>query len=111
MSTASTVAHSPPHPARSSLVTKSPRSGGPFTTTAGTVRPGDQVRVEAAAASTYSTNATSVLDIDGVDIKYSVTTGPQPLQHVATTGGGGAIGGMTLLMLALLATLKVDSQI
>ena len=81
-------------------------NGGPFTTAAGTVRPGDQVRVEAAAASTYSTNATAVLDIDGVDIKYSVTTGPQPLQNVATTGGGGAMGTVTLLMLALLATLR-----
>ena len=36
-----------------------------------------------------------------------MTTGPAPLQKVAVTGGGGAIGAVTLLMLALLAALKL----
>ena len=59
------------------------------------------------APSAYDTTATAVLTIDGINSNYSVTTGPQPLQNVAVTGGGGAIGMMTLLMLALLAALKI----
>jgi len=81
-------------------------NGGAFTSAPGTVQAGDKVTVRVTAPSTYSTTATAVLDIDGVDIKYSVTTGVQPLQAVAVTGGGGAIGTVTLLMLALLASLK-----
>jgi hypothetical protein len=82
-------------------------NGGAFTSAPGTVQPGDQVRVQVTAPSTYNTTATAVLTVDGVNITYSVTTGPQPLQNVAVTGGGGAIGTVTLLMLTLLASLKV----
>lgn len=82
-------------------------NGGAFTSAPGTVQPGNQVRVLVTAPSTYSTTATAVLTVDGVNIQYSVTTAPKPLQNVAVTGGGGAIGTMTLLVLALLAALKI----
>ncbi len=82
-------------------------NGGAFTSAAGTIQPGNQVRVQVTAQSTYNTTATAVLTVDGVNITYSVTTAPQPLQNVAVTGGGGAIGTVTLLMLALLASLRV----
>jgi len=81
-------------------------NGGAFTSGAGVVSPGAQVTVRLTAASGYSTSDSAVLTIGGVSSTFTITTGVQPLQHVATTGGGGAIGGMTLLMLALLATLK-----
>jgi hypothetical protein len=82
-------------------------NGGPFTSAAGTVQAGDSVRVALTAAATYVTTATAVLTVDGVSASYSVTTGPAPLNEVAVTGGGGAIGALTLLMLALLAALKL----
>ena len=82
-------------------------NGGAFTSAPGTVQAGNQVRVLVTAPSTYSTTATAVLTVDGVNTQYTVTTGPQPLQNVAVTGGGGAIGTMTLLVLALLAALKI----
>jgi OmpA-like transmembrane domain len=82
-------------------------NGGAFTAAPGTVQAGDQVRVQVTAPSAYNTTATAVLTVDGVSIEYSVTTAPQPLQNVAVTGGGGAIGTVMLLMLALLASLKV----
>jgi hypothetical protein len=77
-------------------------NGGAFTSAAGTVRPGDQVRVQMAAPSTYGTTTISILTIDGVSASFSVTTGQQPL-NVAVTGGGGAIGMAMLLALAFLA--------
>jgi hypothetical protein len=82
-------------------------NGGAFTSAPGTVQPGDQVRVLVTAPSTYNTTATAVLTVGGVHVQYSVTTGPQPLQNVAVTGGGGTIGTVTLLVLALLASLKI----
>ena len=82
-------------------------NGGAFTSAAGTVQAGDQVSVQVTAPSTYNTTAAAVLTIGGVNATYSVTTGPQPLQNVTVTGGGGAVGIVTLLMLALLASLKV----
>ena len=81
-------------------------NGGAFTTAPGTIQAGDQVMVRVTAPSTYNATATAVLTIDGVNAQFSVTTGPQPLQNVAVTGGG-AIGMVTLLMLALLVSLKV----
>jgi hypothetical protein len=81
-------------------------NGGTFTSTPGTVQAGDQVRVQVTTPPTYNTTATAVLNIGGVYTNFSVTTGPQPLQNVTVTGGGGAIGTVTLLMLALLASLK-----
>jgi uncharacterized repeat protein (TIGR01451 family) len=81
-------------------------NGAPFTSAPGTIEAGQQVRVTLTAPSTYGTTATAVLAIDGVDAGYSVSTGPRPL-NVAVTGGGGAIGMATLVMLALLATFKV----
>jgi hypothetical protein len=82
-------------------------NGGAFTAAPGTVQAGDQVSVQVTAPSTYNTTATAVVTIGGVDTKFSVTTGPEPLQNVTVTGGGGAIGTVTLLMLALLASLRV----
>ena len=82
-------------------------NGGALTSAPGTVQAGDQVRVQVTTPSTYNTTATAVLTIGGVDTNFSVTTGPQPLQNVTVTGGGGAIGTVMLLMLALLASLKV----
>jgi len=81
-------------------------NGGPFTSAPGTVQSGDQIRVQAAASSTYNTTTTAVLTINGVSVNFSVTTGAQPLQNVTVTGGGGAIGLGTLLMLAGLALAK-----
>jgi hypothetical protein len=81
-------------------------NGGAFTSAPGTVQPGDQVVLQITAPSTYSTTATAVLTVGGISATYSVTTGPQPLQHVTTTGGGGAIGTVTLLTLMLIASLK-----
>lgn len=81
--------------------------GGPFTATPGTVEAGDKITVQLAAPSTYGTTATAVLSIDGVDLKFSVTIGPQPRQNVAVTGGGGTMSAVTLLMLALFTSLKV----
>jgi hypothetical protein len=85
-------------------------NGGAFTSAPGTVQAGDQVSVKLTAPSTYTTTATAVLTIGGVNSSYSVTTGPQPLQNVTVTGGGGAIGTVTLLMLALLASLKIGGS-
>src|SRR5450432_1765684 len=82
-------------------------NGGAFTSAPSTVQPGNQVRVQVTAPSTYNTTTTVVLTVGGVTVRYSVTTGPQPLQNVAVTGGGGAIGTVTLLLLALLASLRV----
>jgi hypothetical protein len=77
-------------------------NGGPFTSAAGTVQPGDQVSVQMTAPSTYGATAISTLTVDGVSTTMSVTTGEQPL-NVAATGGGGAIGMAMLFALALLA--------
>jgi hypothetical protein len=81
-------------------------NGGAFTSAPGTVQAGDQVTVQITAPSAYNTTATAVLTIGGVSATYSVTTGAQPLQNVTTTGGGGAISTVTLLILALIALLK-----
>lgn len=53
--------------------------GAPFTAAAGTVRPGDQVRVETTAPSAYSTTTTAVLSIGGTPSNFSVTTAAQPV--------------------------------
>jgi len=82
-------------------------NGGAFTAAPGTVQTGSQVTVQVTAPSTYNTTATAVLTVGGVNTTYSVTTGPQPLQHVAVTGGGGAIGPLMLGIFALLASLKL----
>ena len=81
-------------------------NGGAFTSAPGTVQAGDQVSVQITAPSTYNTTVSAVLTIDGVNATYSVTTGGQPLQKVTATGGGGAIGTATLLMLALIGSLR-----
>ncbi|HEY6922165.1 MAG TPA: hypothetical protein VI653_01760 [Steroidobacteraceae bacterium] len=82
-------------------------NGGAFTSTPGTVQAGDRVSVQVTAPSTYNTTATAVLTVGGVETTFSVTTGPKPLQSVTVTGGGGAIGTITVLILTLLASLKV----
>ena len=80
-------------------------NGGPFTSAAGTVQPGDQLTVQMNAPSSSSTTATAVLTVNGVSAMYSVTTA-QAL-NVAVTGGGGAIGVGMLAALVLLIALKV----
>ncbi|HEY2685359.1 MAG TPA: hypothetical protein VGI93_17720 [Steroidobacteraceae bacterium] len=81
-------------------------NGGPFTSAPGTVQAGDRVTVRVTAPSSYSTTLTSTVTIDGVTSRFSVTTGQQPLQNVAVTGGGGAMGALGLLALALLASCR-----
>lgn len=82
-------------------------NGGPFTSAPGTVQAGDRVTVQVTAPSTFNTTATATLTIGGVSSNFSVTTGPQPMQNVTVTGGGGAIGMLTVVMLALIASLKL----
>jgi hypothetical protein len=82
-------------------------NGAPFTSAAGVVEPGDQVRVQLTASSAYSTPASATLDIGGVETKFSVSTGPQPLNVVVTGGGGGALDTAMVLALMLLALLRV----
>ncbi len=81
-------------------------NGGPFTSTPGVVSPGDQVRVRMPAPSTYSTTASALLNIGGIETKFSVASGPQPLS-IVVTGGGGAIDTATVLILALLALIRL----
>jgi hypothetical protein len=81
-------------------------NGGAFTSASGTVQAGDRVTVQVAAPSNYNTTAVATLTVGGVSTDFSVTTGPQPLQNVTVTGGGGAIGTLMLLLLALVASLK-----
>jgi hypothetical protein len=81
-------------------------NGGPFTSAPGTVQAGDRVTVRLTAPSSYATTVTSTVTIDGVTSRFSVTTGQQPLQNVAVTGGGGAMGALALLALALLASCR-----
>jgi outer membrane protein with beta-barrel domain/centrosomal CEP192-like protein len=80
--------------------------GGAFTSAPGVVKPGDLVRVQLTASSAYATTASALLNIGGIETKFSVSTGPQ-LQNVVVTGGAGAIDTATVLVLALLALLRV----
>jgi hypothetical protein len=61
-------------------------NGGPFTSAAGTVQPGDQVVVEINAPSTYDSTATAVLTIGGVTSSFAVTTGAEPVLQGSFTG-------------------------
>ncbi len=81
-------------------------NAGPFTSAPGVVVPGDQIRVRLPASSAYSTTASALLTIGGIETQFSVSTGPQ-LQNVVVTAGGGAIDTATLLVLALLTLLRV----
>ena len=81
-------------------------NGGAFTSAPGVVKAGDLVRVQLTASSAYSTTASALLNIGGIETKFSVSTGPQ-LQQVVVTGGGGAIDIATVLILAFLALLRV----
>jgi hypothetical protein len=54
-------------------------NGGPFTSAAGTVQPGDQVAVEVTAPSTYNTTTTGVLTIGSTPANFAVTTGAEPV--------------------------------
>ena len=65
-------------------------NGGPFTSAAGTVQPGDQVRVEVTAPSTYNTTATAVLTIGGTPSNFAVTTGAEPVLQGSFTAVTGA---------------------
>ena len=60
-------------------------NGGPFTSTAGTVQPGDQVVVQTTAASTYNTTASAIVNIGGVTSTFTVTTAAQPPQLAGFT--------------------------
>jgi hypothetical protein len=65
-------------------------NGGPLTSVAGTVQPGDQVVVEIDAPSTYDSTATAVLTIGGVTSSFAVTTGPEPVLQGSFTSVSGA---------------------
>jgi hypothetical protein len=60
-------------------------NGGPFTSTAGTVQPGDQVVVQMSAASTYNASSSTIVDIGGVTSPFTVTTAAQPPQQAGFT--------------------------
>jgi hypothetical protein len=64
-------------------------NGGAFTSAAGTVQPGDQVRIDVTAPSTYNATATAVLTIGGTPSNFAVTTGAEPVlqgSFTAVTG-------------------------
>jgi len=65
-------------------------NGGPFTSAAGTVQPGDQVVVEINAPSTYGGTATAVLTIGGATSSFAVTTGAEPVLQGSFTSVSGA---------------------
>jgi OmpA-like transmembrane domain len=85
-------------------------NGGAFTSTPGTVQAGDRITLQVTAPSAYNTTGTATVTVGGVIATFSVSTGPQPLPNVTVTGGGGAIGMMTVVMLALLASLKIGRR-
>lgn len=65
-------------------------NGGPFTSSAGTVQPGDQVSLQMTAASTYNTTSSAVLTVGGVTSTFSVTTAAQAPPQAAFTAVTGA---------------------
>jgi hypothetical protein len=81
-------------------------NGGPFTSTPGVVSPGEHVTVQLVAPSAYGANTDAVLNIGGIETRFSVSTGPQ-LQNIVVTGGAGAIDAATVLVLAFLALIRV----
>jgi hypothetical protein len=64
--------------------------GGPFTSAAGTVRPGDQVAVQVTALSTYNATDTGVLTIGGTPSNFAVTTGAEPVLQGSFTAANSA---------------------
>ena len=54
-------------------------NGGPFTSVAGTVQPGDQVVVEINAPTSYDSTATVALTIGATTSSFAVTTGAEPV--------------------------------
>jgi uncharacterized protein (DUF1330 family) len=72
-------------------------NGGPFTSTAGTVQPGDQVVVQMSAASTYNASSSTIVNIGGVTSPFTVTTAAQPPQQAGFTPvTGSSIGVMQI---------------
>jgi hypothetical protein len=71
-------------------------NGGPFTSAAGTVQPGDQVVVEIDAPSSYDSTATAVLTIGGAASSFAVTTGAEPVLQGSFTSVSGAALSSTL---------------
>jgi hypothetical protein len=72
-------------------------NGGPFTSTAGTVQPGDQVVVQMSAASTYNASSSAIVNIGGVTSPFTVTTAAQPPQQAGFTPvTGSSIGVMQI---------------
>lgn len=83
-------------------------NGGPYRSTPGIVSPGAQVTVRLTAPAGYSTTASALLTIGGVDATFSVTTAAQPqLQGVTVTSGGGDISPVMLMGLALVLLLQL----
>jgi uncharacterized delta-60 repeat protein len=82
-------------------------NGAAFTSAAGTVTNGAEVRVRAIASSNYSTTVSATLTIGGVSDTFSLTTKPP---YVATTvkakSGGGSFGGLGALMLGVLCLVR-----
>jgi hypothetical protein len=62
--------------------------------------------VQLVAPSAYGANTDAVLNIGGIETRFSVSTGPQ-LQNIVVTGGAGAIDAATVLVLAFLALIRV----
>jgi OmpA-like transmembrane domain len=54
-------------------------NGGPFTTAAGVVQPGDQVRIEVTTPSAYNATSSAAVTIGGVNSTFTVTTAAQPV--------------------------------
>jgi hypothetical protein len=70
-------------------------NGGPFTSSPGTVQPGDQVVVQMTAASGYNTTSSAIVTIGGVNSSFTVTTAAQPPQQPGFTPVTGSSLGAT----------------
>ena len=70
-------------------------NGGAFTSTPGTVQPGDQVVLQMSAASTYNTSSSAIVNIGGVTSPFTVTTAAQPPQQAGFTPVTGSSVGVT----------------
>ena len=82
-------------------------NGGPYTSTPGVVSPGAQVTVRLTSAAAYGTSKSVTLTIGGVSVPFTVTTRAL-LQNVSvTSGGGGAISPVPVIVLAFFVLLRI----
>ena len=68
-------------------------NSGAYTSTAGTVNPGDTVTVKVTSSNAYSTQASATVTIGGVSATFTLTTKSAP-----SSGGGGGGGGGSMLL-------------